>query len=115
MGMKWDEAKETLLRDGFIEFADFRIELTLDNTFLDIDYIPRVAVYYEGDGRWHVLRNPIPKGETLEEGWRNAVEVLERVLRGDVQPDLGSEDVSAEFLRQFRRTFGGQNSYIHHR
>jgi predicted RNase H-like HicB family nuclease len=104
--MEWKRAKRQLLEEGFLEFWDFRIELTLDNTFLDLDYIPRIVVYWEGDGRWHVMRNPIPKGRTLEESWQNAVKVLEMILKGYIEPDLGDELVSRKFALALRKTFG---------
>ncbi|WP_297510729.1 hypothetical protein [Thermococcus sp.] len=88
--MKW---KRKLRDEGYIEVDGFRIELSLDNTFLDLDYIPRIIVYDEETSRWYVLRNPIPKGKTLEEGWDNAVEVLEAIARGDVEPILGNDEV----------------------
>jgi len=96
--MDW---KEKLLEEGFIEVGPFRVELTLDQTFMDLEYIPRVAVYDEVTGSWYVLRNPIPRGETLDESWRNAVEVLERVcLEGNA--DLGEEEVSRRFVAALR-------------
>jgi hypothetical protein len=106
MAMEWEEAKRKLLKEGFLEIPGFRIELTLDNTFLDLEYIPRIAVYWEGDGRWHVLRNPIPGGETLDEGWRNAVLILEKIIEGEMEPDLGDQMASDEFISTLRRTFG---------
>lgn len=103
--MRWEDAKRKLLEDGFIEIGDFRIELTLDNTFLDLDYIPRIVVYWEKDARWHVLRNPIPKGKTLDEGWRNAVQVLEEIIKGETEPDLGDVKISREFGEVLRESF----------
>ncbi len=95
--MDW---KKRLLEDGFIEVGPFRVELTLDNTFLEMDYIPRVAVYDGETARWYVLRNPIPKGTTLDEGWRNAVDVLEEVCRQE-NADLGDPEVSRRFIEIF--------------
>ena len=89
--MEW---KRKLREEGFIEVGEFRVELSLDNTFMDIDYIPRVLVYSERTGRWHVLRNPIPKGRTLEECWDNAVRVLEKIARGLERPVLDDEGTS---------------------
>ena len=95
------------LRDeGYLEFAEFRIELTLDNTFMDLDYIPRVIVYDEKTSRWHVLRNPIPKGKTLEENWDNAVEVLERIARGEEEPVFEDGEVAERFARALRSLEG---------
>ncbi|BAD86294.1 hypothetical protein, conserved [Thermococcus kodakarensis KOD1] len=98
--MNW---KKQLREDGYLEIQGFRIELTLDNTFLDLDYIPRIIVYDEKTSRWYVLRNPIPKGKTLEENWDNAVEVLEMIVKGEIEPNLGDEDVSNRFLRVLKR------------
>ena len=95
--MDW---KKRLLEDGFIEVGPFRVELTLDNTFLEMDYIPRIAVYDGETARWYVLRNPIPKGETLDEGWKNAVDVLEEVCR-QKNADLGDCEVSRRFIETF--------------
>ncbi|WP_367884074.1 hypothetical protein [Thermococcus sp. JCM 11816] len=53
--MNW---KKQLREEGCLEIPGFRIELTLDNTFLDLDYIPRIIVYDEKTSRWYVLRNP---------------------------------------------------------
>ncbi|WP_456368642.1 hypothetical protein [Thermococcus sp.] len=100
--------KKKLRNDGYLEIPGFRIELSLDNTFLDLDYIPRIIVYDEVTGRWHVLRNPIPKGKTLEEGWDNAVEVLESILTGEDIPKFGDEDVSKRFLKAARRYLLGR-------
>ncbi|NJE54325.1 hypothetical protein [Thermococcus sp. 21S9] len=94
--MDW---KRKLREDGYIEFDGLRIELSLDNTFMDIDYIPRVLVYSEKTGRWHVLRNPIPKGRTLEEGWDNAVKVLDAIAKGELKPDLGEPAVEELLVR----------------
>ncbi|NJE04214.1 hypothetical protein [Thermococcus sp. MV11] len=94
--MDW---KRKLREEGYIELEGFRVELTLDNTFMDLDYIPRIIVYDEETGRWHVLRNPIPKGKTLEESWDNAVGVLERIARGEEEPVFGEEGVGERFLR----------------
>ncbi|ASJ01746.1 hypothetical protein A3K92_08450 [Thermococcus gorgonarius] len=97
--MNW---KKQLREEGFLEFKGFRIELTLDNTFMDLDYIPRIAVFWEGDGHWHVLRNPIPKGRTLEENWDNAVEVLERIIRGEEKPNFENPDVEKAFAEAIK-------------
>lgn len=94
--------KRKLREEGCLEIPGFRIELTLDNTFLDLDYIPRIIVYDEKTSRWYVLRNPIPKGKTLEENWDNAVEVLEMIVKGETKPNLGNEDVSNRFLRMLK-------------
>jgi len=95
------------LRDeGYLEFAEFRIELTLDNTFMDLDYIPRVIVYDEKTSRWHVLRNPIPRGKTLEENWDNAVAVLERIARGEEEPVFEDGKVAERFTRALRSLAG---------
>lgn len=102
--IEWDEAREQLLEEGYLEIGDFRIELTLDNTFMDFEYIPRIAVYHHGRGRWYVVRNPIPKGERLDECWENAVRFLERVIKGEVTPDLGDDEVSKEFTEVLRGT-----------
>jgi len=96
--MDW---RETLLEEGYIEVGNFRIELTLDNTFLDIDYIPRVAIYSKETGRWYVLRNPIERGNTLSEGWKNAVAMLERICAGE-EPLLPDEDVARRFSAALR-------------
>ena len=101
-----DWAKK-LREDGFVEVSGFRIELSLDNTFMDIDYIPRVLVYSEKTGRWHVLRNPIPKGETLEESWDNAVEVLKRIAAGLEEPVLDDEE-TARLLGEVLRSLQGK-------
>jgi hypothetical protein len=101
-----DWAKK-LREDGFVEVSGFRIELSLDNTFMDIDYIPRVLVYSEKTGRWHVLRNPIPKGETLEESWDNAVEVLKRIATGLEEPVLDDEE-TARLLGEVLRSLQGK-------
>ncbi|GAB6136624.1 hypothetical protein [Thermococcus prieurii] len=98
--MDW---KRKLLEEGYIELDGLRIELSLDNTFMDIDYIPRVLVYSEETGRWHVLRNPIPKGRTLEEGWDNAVKVLEMITRGEVEPDLGDPEMGKRLVSVLRK------------
>ncbi len=104
MAMEWTKH----LRDeGYLEFGNFRVELTLDNTFMDLDYIPRVIVYDGKTGRWHVLRNPIPKGKTLEENWDNAIEVLERIARGEEDPVFGDEGVALRFARALRSLAGG--------
>jgi len=97
--MDW---KRKLREEGYVELDGLRIELSLDNTFLDIDYIPRVLVYSEKTGRWHVLRNPIPKGKTLEESWDNAVKVLESIAGGKVKPDLGEPSVEEALIRVLR-------------
>ncbi len=94
--MEW---KKRLREDGFIEFGGFRVELTLDNTFMDVGYIPRIAVYDDLTGRWHVLRNPIPRGRTLEESWDNAVALLERIAGGKEWPVLGDDEVSERLAR----------------
>ena len=92
--MEW---KKKLREEGHLEVNGFRIELSLDNTFLDLDYIPRILVYDEKTSRWHVLRNPIPKGKTLEESWDNAVEVLEAMVEGEIEPILGDDEVGKRF------------------
>jgi hypothetical protein len=92
-----------LREDGFLEVEGFRIELTLDNTFMDIEYIPRIIVYDEETSRWHVLRNPIPKGKTLEENWDNAVDVLERIARGGEMPLFDDPEVEERFAEALRR------------
>ncbi len=97
--MDW---KKKLLEEGFLELGPFRVELSLDNTFLDLDYIPRVIVYDEVSGSWYVMRNPIPRGETLSEGWKNAVDVLERACRLE-EVDLGDREVSRRFIEVFRK------------
>ena len=104
MTMDW---KRHLREEGYLEFGDFRVELTLDNTFMDIDYIPRVIVYDGKTGRWHVLRNPIPKGETLDEGWDNAVSVLERIASGEEEPVFGDDEVARRFAGALRSLGGG--------
>ncbi|WP_297062166.1 hypothetical protein [Thermococcus sp.] len=101
--MDW---KRKLREEGYIELDDMRIELSLDNTFLDIDYIPRVLVYSEETGRWHVLRNPIPKGKTLEESWDNAVEVLDAIVRGEIKPDLDEPSVETRLVNTLRELNG---------
>ncbi len=98
--MDW---KRKLREEGYIELDGLRIELSLDNTFMDIDYIPRILVYSEETGRWHVLRNPIPKGRTLEKSWDNAVKVLEAIARGDVKPDLGEPRVENQLVSVLRK------------
>ncbi|WP_054840773.1 hypothetical protein [Thermococcus peptonophilus] len=106
--MNWEKQ---LREEGYLEIPGFRIELTLDNTFMEIDYIPRIIVYDEKTSRWYVLRNPIPKGgKTLEENWDNAVEVLEKVIRGELKPDFGNEDVSNRFLLAFRKAVDSENA-----
>ncbi|AIU69223.1 hypothetical protein TEU_02075 [Thermococcus eurythermalis] len=97
--MDW---KRKLRKEGYLELDGLRIELSLDNTFMDIDYIPRVLVYSEATGRWHVLRNPIPKGETLEESWDNAVEVLDAIARGEVRPELEDSSVEEQLITVLR-------------
>ena len=96
--MDW---KKRLLEDGFIEVGQFRVELTLDQTFMDLEYLPRIAVYDEVTGAWYVLRNPIPKGDTLDESWKNAVEVLESVCRQE-NADLGDRNVSRRFIEALK-------------
>ena len=103
MAMGWTKH---LREDGYLEFGDFRVELTLDNTFMELDYIPRVIVYDGKTGRWHVLRNPIPKGKTLDEGWDNAVAILERIARGEEEPLFGDPDVAIRFARALRALSG---------
>ena len=98
--MDW---KRQLREDGFVEVDGFRIELSLDNTFMDLDYIPRVLFYDPPTGRWHVLRNPISKGKRLEENWDRAVEVLCRILEGKETPVFGEEGVAERFLRVLER------------
>ncbi|WP_297497348.1 hypothetical protein [Thermococcus sp.] len=100
--MEWERK---LREEGFIEVGDFRIELTLDNTFLDLDYIPRVIVYDEETSCWHVLRNPIPKGKSLKEGWDNAVKVLEAIARGDADPVLGDDEVGERLQKALRELY----------
>jgi hypothetical protein len=94
--------KRKLREEGYIEIPGFRIELTLDNTFMDLDYIPRIIVYDEETGKWHVLRNPIPKGSTLEENWDNAVAVLERIVAGEDASIFGEVDVAGRFVRALK-------------
>jgi len=103
--MEWREARKTLLEEGFIEFGPFRVELTLDNTFMELEYIPRVAVYWNVDGRWHVLRNPIPKGKSLNEGWENAVNLLEAILLGEERPRFDDEPLERAFVDALRASF----------
>ncbi|NJE10913.1 hypothetical protein [Thermococcus sp. MAR1] len=98
--MDW---KKLLREDGFVEVDGFRIELSLDNTFMDLDYIPRVLFYDPPTGRWHVLRNPIPKGNSLEESWDNAVEVLEHIAAGNEKPILGDDAVAERFVEFLKR------------
>lgn len=98
--MDW---RRKLRKEGYVELDGMRIELSLDNTFMDIDYIPRVLVYSEKTGRWHVLRNPISKGRTLEEGWDNAVKVLEAIAEGRVKPELGEPSVEEALIQALRR------------
>ncbi|ASJ07618.1 hypothetical protein A3L08_01865 [Thermococcus pacificus] len=98
--------KRRLREEGYIELDGLRIELSLDNTFLDLDYIPRVLVYSEETGRWHVLRNHIPKGKTLEESWDNAVKVLEEIAEGRVRPDLGEPRVEERLVSVLRELEG---------
>lgn len=100
--------KEALLSEGFIEVGEFRVELSLDNTFLGIDYLPRLIVYDSETRRWYVLRNPIPKGTTLKESWKNAAEVLERIVSGIEEPLLPDEDVSSRFARTVRKFLGNR-------
>ncbi|WP_010479496.1 hypothetical protein [Thermococcus zilligii] len=50
------------------------------------------------------MKQPIPKGERLDECWENAVFFLEKVVRGEVIPDLGEEEVSREFAEALRST-----------
>ncbi|AJC71568.1 hypothetical protein X802_04825 [Thermococcus guaymasensis DSM 11113] len=102
-GVKWDEFRGQLLSEGFVELGDFRIELTLDNTFMDIAYIPRIAVYSRGRGKWYVLRNSIKSGNKLDEGWENAVEVLKKIISGDVQPDFNDPDLEMKFVESLRK------------
>lgn len=99
MTVSW---KRQLRENGFIEVGGFRIELTLDNTFMDIDYIPRIAVFWEENGRWHVLRNSIPKGRTLEEGWDNAVKLLEKIVAGEEKPMFDDPSVERAFVETLR-------------
>ncbi len=99
MEMDWEKR---LREEGYLEFDGFRVELTLDNTFMELDYIPRIIVYDGKTGRWHVLRNSIPKGETLDEGWDNAVEVLGRIARGEEKPLFGDEGVAERFVRALK-------------
>ncbi len=102
-GVKWDEFRGQLLSEGFVELGDFRIELTLDNTFMDVAYIPRIAVYSRGRDKWYVLRNPIKPGNKLDEGWENAVKVLREILTGSAEPDFNDPDLEREFLETLRR------------
>jgi len=95
--------KRELRENGYVEVDGLRIELSLDNTFIDVEYVPRVLVYSEETGRWHVLRNPIPRGETLEESWDSAVRVLEGIARGEVEPDLGHPFVEERLVQVLRR------------
>ncbi len=106
MGFPNMDWKRKLREEGYIELEGIRIELSLDNTFMDIDYIPRVLVYSEETGRWHVLRNPIPKGGTLEENWDNAVRVLEAIARGELKPDLGEPSVEERLVELLRKLEG---------
>ncbi|MBP1911321.1 hypothetical protein [Thermococcus stetteri] len=95
--------KKKLREEGYLEIPGFRIELTLDNTFLDLDYIPRIIVYDEETSHWYVLRNPIPKGKTLEENWDRAVGVLEKIVRGELKPNFENEELSNRFLMTVRK------------
>ncbi|WP_366078594.1 hypothetical protein [Thermococcus sp.] len=104
MTMNW---KRHLREEGYLEFGGFRVELTLDNTFMDLEYIPRIIVYDEETERWHVLRNPIPKGKTLEDNWDNAIEVLERIAGGVEEPIFGEPDVAVRFARALRSLADG--------
>ncbi|ASJ03683.1 hypothetical protein A3L09_01200 [Thermococcus profundus] len=97
--MDW---KRQLREEGYLEIPGFRIELTLDNTFMDLDYIPRIAVFWEGDDHWHVLRNPIPRGSTLEENWDNAIAVLEKIVAGDEEPRFDDPEVEMAFKKAIK-------------
>jgi len=108
MGMDW---RKKLLEEGFLEVRAFRIELTLDNTFLDLDYIPRVIIYDYERERWYVLRNPIPKGKTLEEGWRNAVEVLGRIAEGSEEALLPDPDLARKFAEVLGKLHGDSTKW----
>ena len=101
--LSWMEVKKRLLSEGFLEVGDFRIELTLDNTFLEIEYIPRIAVYSKSEDRWYVLRNPIRPGKRLDEGWRNAVDLLEGIVSGKVEPDFGGSEVEKRFVEVIKK------------
>lgn len=61
--MNW---KKQLREDGYLEIQGFRIELTLDNTFLDLDYIPRIIVYDEKLPAGTSSGTPYPK----EKRWK---------------------------------------------
>lgn len=52
---------------------------------------------------WYVFRNFIFKGKMLEENWDNVVEVLEMIVKGEIEFNLGDEDVLNRFLRVFKR------------
>lgn len=39
----------------------------------------------------------------LEENWDNVVEVLEMIVKGEIEFNLGDEDVLNRFLRVFKR------------
>ena len=106
MTMTGTDWKGKLREDGFLEIEGFRIELTLDNTFMDLDYIPRIIVYDEETEKWHVLRNPIPRGKTLEEGWDNAVDVLERIAEGEEEPRFGEESIADRFASALKKLAG---------
>ncbi|NJE43129.1 hypothetical protein [Thermococcus sp. GR6] len=97
--MDW---KRGLREEGFLELDGFRVELTLDNTFMDLDYIPRIVVYDYENEKWHVLRNAVPKGRTLEENWDNAVMVFEWIVRGEEEPQFGEEGVKERFLKALK-------------
>ncbi len=100
--MDW---KRRLREEGFLEIPGFRIELTLDNTLMGIEYVPRIIVYDEETERWYVLRNEIHGGRTFEEGWENAVSLLERILSGE-EPALIDEGVADRFLLAIRKHLG---------
>lgn len=38
--LNWKEVRERLLSEGFLEVGGFWIELTLDNTFMEVEYLP---------------------------------------------------------------------------
>lgn len=97
--MDW---KRQLRRDGFLEIDGFRIELSLDNTFMDLEYIPRIIVYDYENGKWHVLRNPIEGSSSFEELWDNAVETLERIVNGEEEPIFGDEEVGKRFIKSLK-------------
>ncbi|WP_245612390.1 hypothetical protein [Palaeococcus ferrophilus] len=96
MPMEW---KQKLREEGFLEVGPFRVELSLDNTFMDIELIPRILVYDGERERWHVLRNAVEKGDTFEEMWENAVKTLERIALGKERPAADDADFEERFAR----------------